>query len=290
MKKILTYFLAFLLSVGMQACGNGGAEVVMGDVAVTLRAPAAFVYDCTSGDTVLHGSGRVYPASLTKLLTCLTALDVMDPQTVIVPGDEVYLPGEGSSSAFIRPHHALTLEMLVEAMLLPSGNDAAYAVAAACGRVMADDASLSYTDAAAVFVDGMNDYAARLGCTDSRFTVPDGYAGDENYSTAADMAKIAKAASENELIMKYAGLHTDSVTYASGHTNTWVNTNLQLDPDSPYYNEHVTGMKTGSLPGNYCLITRYDNGETDIIIGIFGAQTDEERYGDTERILDGLAR
>lgn len=288
MKKILTYFLAFLLSFGMQACGNGGTEFVIGDTAVTLHSPDAFVYDCTTGETLLHGEGRVHPASLTKLLTCLTALDVMDPDTVIVPGDEVYFPGEGSSSAFIRPHHALTLEMLVEAMMLPSGNDAAYAAAAACGRVMADDDSLSPADAVTVFVNGMNDYAARLGCTDSRFTVPDGYAGDENYSTAADMAKIAKAASENGIIMKYAGLHEDSVTYASGHTNTWVNTNLQLDPDSPFFSEHVTGMKTGSLPGNFCLITRFNDGSTDAIIGVFGAPSDDARYRDTEKIIAGI--
>ncbi len=287
MKKILVYFMAFLAAMGLHGCGDGEEFVLPGgDTAVTIRSEGAFVCDLTSGETAFYNeNGRISPASLTKLLTCLTALDVMDPDTVITPGDEVYLPGQGSSSAYIRPHHSLTLEMLIEAMLLPSGNDAAYAVSVACGRVIAEDPALPYTDAIAEFVGEMNDFARSLGCTDSAFTVPDGYAGDENYSTPSDMAKIAKAAAENEIILRYAGLQKDDVIYASGHTNTWVNTNLQLDPESEYYCGHVIGLKTGSLPGSCSLITLYDDGETRLLIGILGAETDAERYEDTGRII-----
>ncbi len=286
MKKILTYFLAFLISAGLHGCGNGNEFTLQDGEAITLRSDSAFVYDLAADEIVFYdGNERIYPASLTKLLTCLTALEVMDPDTVITPGDEVYLPGEGSSTAYIRPHHQLTLEMLVEGMLLPSGNDAAYAAAAACGRVMAADDTLGYEEAVEVFVEGMNRCADSLGCTDSAFAVPDGYAGDENYSTAADMAKIAKAAAENPIIMKYAGLHTDNVIYASGHTNTWVNTNLQLDPESVYYNPGVIGLKTGSLPDNYSLITLVEDGEKRLLIGVFGADSDSGRYRDTAEII-----
>jgi len=289
MKKILTYFLAFLISAGLHGCAAGNEMALPDGGTVTIRSDSAFVYDLTGDEiTYLDGDERISPASLTKLLTCLTALDVMDPSAVITPGDEVYLPGEGSSSAYIRPHHALTLEMLIEAMLIPSGNDAAYAVSAACGRVMSGDDTLEYNEAVAVFVESMNAYARSLGCTDSAFTVPDGYAGEENYSTAADMAKIAKAAAENPVIRKYMGLSRDDVVYASGHTNTWVNTNLQLDPESEWYNPSVRGMKTGSLPGNCSLITLYDDGETRLLIGVFGGSDDRARYGDTEEIIKNI--
>ncbi len=176
--------------------------------------------------------------------------------------------------------------MLIEGMLLPSGNDAAYAVAAAGGREIADDDGLPPEEAVAVFVDGMNGYAEMLGCTDTHFTTPDGFAGREHYSSTADMAVIVKAASENERIMQYAGIHTADVTYASGHTNTWTNTNAFLDPSSAYYNENVVGLKTGSLSDNYCLATVYDDGEIRLILGVFGCPGENARYEDTELLMD----
>ncbi len=247
----------------------------------------AFVWNLTENELTLSaGDERVSPASTTKLLTALYALELLPPDTFITPGDEVYFPPEGSSSAFIRPHHTLTLEMLVEGMLLPSGNDAAYAVAAAGGRALKQDDTLSPEDAVAAFVAGMNDYAKTLGCTDTRFTVPDGFAGDEHFSTPADMALIARAAAENELIRTYAGVYTADVTYASGHTNTWVNTNEFLNPSSVWFDERVIGLKTGSLAGEYALITLYDDGEREVLVGVFGCVTENERYAATVALTE----
>lgn len=230
-------------------------------------------------------SNRVYPASLTKLCTILYALTIMQPEQLIEPGDEVYMPPEGSSFAYIRPGHKLTLEMLIEGMLLPSGNDAAYAVAAHGGYILRNDDSITPEEAVRAFVDGMNDYAKKLGCTDTNFTTPDGFAGEEHYSTTGDMAIIAKAAADNELIMKYAGMYTDDVVYASGHTNTWTNTNAFLDPGSEYYDEHIVGLKTGSLEGSYSMITVYEDGGKRLIIGVFGSPTKDGRYKDTVSLI-----
>jgi len=291
MKRIFT-LLPFLLAVFCLTGCTNGALILPNGSSASIRSEAAFLYNMES-DVLAAYPGedvRIRPASLTKLLTALTALDVMDPSAVITPGEEVYLPGTGSSSAFIRPHHALSLEMLVEAMLLPSGNDAAYAAAAACGRVIAENPAMDYTDAVQIFVGEMNRFAQSLGCTDSHFTVPDGYAGEENYSTPGDMAKIARAAAHNEIILRYAGMHRDDVTYASGHTNTWVNTNLQLDPDSRWYNPNVTGLKTGSLPDSFSLITLYDDGSSRLLIGIFEGGSDSDRYGDTGRIIEEFTK
>lgn len=230
-------------------------------------------------------NSRIYPASTTKLLTALFALELMDEDEIVHPGDEVFMTGENASFAYVRPQHSLKVSTLIEGMLLPSGNDAAYALAAAAGRKLAGDSSLYYETAIERFVQGMNEYATKIGCTDSHFTKPDGFDGDENYSCLADMALISKRAAENEVIMRYAGLHSDDVTYASGHTITWVNTNKQLDPESEYYNEHVIGLKTGSLNENCCVITLYDDGEHRFIIGVFGAKNDDDRYKDTQSLI-----
>ena len=208
-----------------------------------------FVYDCVTGgftELTCDEDSRVYPASTTKLLTALLALELMEEDEVIQPGDEVYMTGENASFAYVRPQHRLTVSTLIEGMLLPSGNDAAYALAAACGRRLAGDEALGCEAAVARFVDGMNEYARKIGCTGSRFTAPDGFDGEDNYSCLYDMAIISKLAAENEVIMRYAGLHSDDVTYASGHTITWVNTNKQLDTLREQRNKVIADYAAGN--------------------------------------------
>ena len=250
-----------------------------------------FIYNYntdTLTELTRHGNDRIYPASTGKLLTALLALDLMPPDTLISPGEEVYFTGKNASIAYIRPGHTLTMEMLLEGMLLPSGNDVAYASAAAGGRILAEDPALSAEAAVERFVLEMNSYAETIGCTGSHFTVPDGLAGEENYSTLHDMALISEAAAQEPLILRYADLLTDDVVYASGHTNQWTNSNKQLDESSPYYNAAVKGLKTGSLDSYYCLITLYDDGDHRYLIGTFGAPTDEGRYEDTAAIIAKL--
>ena len=91
------------------------------------------------------------------------------------------------------------------------------------------------------------------------------------------------------MISRCTALLTDSVKYASGHTNEWRNTNLLIDPDSEYYRESVTGLKTGSLTDAYSvLVSAVINGKT-YIIGVFSAPYPEDRYIVADRIIDGLS-
>lgn len=248
-----------------------------------------FVYDVTDGVMKYsHGTDRkIVPASITKLLTALTALDMMPDNTVITPGDELELVAEGSSFAYIRPHHRLTLAMLVEGMLLPSGNDAAYVTAAGAARYAAGAPDMSGRDAVEYFMTKVNEYAAKIGCTGTHFTVPDGLAYEGHYTTADDLVIIAQKALENPVISRCTALLTDSVKYASGHTNEWRNTNLLIDPDSEYYRESVTGLKTGSLTDAYSvLVSAVIDGKT-YIIGVFSTPYPEDRYVVADRIIDG---
>ncbi|MBR2620954.1 MAG: serine hydrolase [Clostridia bacterium] len=256
---------------------------------IEVSAKQAFVYDCNRGEIVYQKGKQqvVYPASTTKLLSILCALEHLSPDEVITPGEELSLVGEGSSIAYINENHRLTVEMLIEGMLLPSGNDAAMVLAAAAGNRMSDGEATG-KDAVAVFVQGMNEYAKTLGAIDTHFTTPDGLAEDDHYTTLEDMILISRAAAENDIICRYASLAKDNVTYASGHTNTWVNTNAMLDPDSSYYHPAVTGLKTGSLDRNYCVITTVEQGGECYIIGIFGARDKNARFADTLTIIDHL--
>ena len=256
-----------------------------------VKAPQCYVYSVNTG-TMLYLKGRgeiLYPASTTKLLTIMYALTLLSPDELVTPGDELSLVGEFSTIAYVRPNHTLTVEMLIEGMLLPSGNDAAYVLAAAAGRKLTDDKTVNGVEAVGFFVEGMNSYAKTLGMTGSHFTSPDGYYNDEHYTTVEDMAIVGSLAVKNPIITKYAAMPEDHVVYASGHTNDWKNTNLLITPDSPYYSPYVTGLKTVSFgEGNYSLVVSADIDGRSYVIGFFSELDQSSRFEDALYVIDML--
>ncbi len=236
--------------------------------------------------------GRIYPASITKLFTAWVALQVLPPDTVIKAGDELDLVAPDSSIAYVRKGHRLTVAMLVEGMLLPSGNDAAYVLAAAAGRAWGGEA-LTAAEAIACFVERMNGYAAAQGLTDSRFTNPDGYHDPDHYTSCADLVTIARLALENQQIRRCVGLSREDVTYASGQINTWRNSNLLIDPESEYYCPDAIGLKTGKTDAaGACLLSAFEREGQIYIMGVFGAAGYNDRFADSLQLyqltLDAL--
>lgn len=241
-----------------------------------------FVYDVSAEQMLCsktETADKLYPASITKLYTAWLALEYLEPDAVVTAGEELELVCSGSSLAYISQGCRLTVEMLVEAMLLPSGNDAAYVLAAAAGRAIAGDESISGTLAVQRFVSEMNHEAERLGFVDSNFTNPDGYHTGGHYSCPADIALIGKLALENEIICKYAALEADSVTFASGEKITWYNTNRMINKGTEQYSADCLGLKTGYTgEAGYCLLAAFTDGERQILVGIFGAEKNYPRY------------
>ena len=151
-KKVLVFILILsFVFIALSAAVAGGLTIR--DFSV--NAEHAFAYDVDNEEFLyLKGENEIiYPASTTKLLTALFALECAEPDTVFRPGDELQLVGSGSSIAYIKPIHQLTLEMLIEGMLLPSGNDAAYVIAAGVGRILADDETLEGKTAVDLFME-----------------------------------------------------------------------------------------------------------------------------------------
>lgn len=259
-------------------------------LAISLKAPHAFVYDMNKKEFLyLSGEGEmIYPASTTKLLTIIYALTLVEPDEVVTIGDELSLLGEHPSLALISRGQRLTVEMLIEGMLLPSGNDAAYSLSAAAGRKLANDPDLNGIDAARLFIAGMNEYARSIGMTGSNFTSPDGYFDENHYSTVEDMALISAMAAKNEIIAKYARKRTDKVTFASGEWIEWTNTNKLIDPSSGYYSPYATGLKTGSIENNYCLVASADIEGTQYVIGLFTETEPNARFADAILIINAL--
>ena len=255
----------------------------------TLTAEQAFVYDCQAGEFMyLTGSEneKVYPASITKLFTAYVALQYLQPETVLTAGDALDLVGVGSSVAEIAKGDQLTAEQLVEAMLLPSGNDAACILAVEVGRLLAEDDGLSASRAMQKFMDEMNAQAAANGMTGTHFTNPDGYHDSNHYTTHKDLVTIAKLAMETPAVMKYAVVPSQEITLG-GELKKWENTNQLVVPTSKYYCAYATGLKTGQTPSaGCCLLSSFDIEGNKYIIGVFGCPEIPDRFEDTLQLLD----
>lgn len=254
-----------------------------------ITAQQAFVYDCQT-DSFLYLSGsetdKVYPASITKLFTAYVAMQFLQPTDTITAGDVLNLVGPGSSVAEIKKGDTLTVEQLVEAMLLPSGNDASYMLAAEAGWIIAGDRSISPSRAVQKFVDEMNGQARAKGMTGTHFTNPDGYHDYNHYTNHKDMVTIGKLAMENSTIMKYAVVPTEEVVLG-GETKQWKNTNQLINPESEYYCPYATGLKTGQTPSaGSCLLSSFDVKGQKYLIGVFGCPDIEDRFADTLQLLN----
>ena len=255
-----------------------------------MTAQQYFVYDVNAG-TFLTISGQqgdtIYPASVTKLFTAYVALQYLTPETVVTAGDALDLIVPGSSVAELQRGDKLTAEQLVEAMLLPSGNDAAYVLAVEVGRILSGDAGLGAKAAAGLFVDEMNRQLNELGMTGSHFANPDGIHSSDHYTTFADLAILGKVALGTPTIMKYAKVAQDTVTLENGTQLQWHNTNATIDAASEYYCPYALGLKTGQTPSaGSCLLSAFECGGRTLVIGVFGCPEKDDRFPDTLQLFN----
>ena len=255
-----------------------------------LAARYAFAFDCSEGRFVYHGGSRtasVAPASLTKLMTALVVLEHMDPGAVVTVGQEVTWIAANSSVAWLAPGQKLTVKMLIQGLIMQSGNDAAYTLAVACGRVIRGDSNLEARAACQAFVDEMNATARKLGMNGTQYKNPDGIDESGHYTTVNDLVTLSLAAMKNSIIMEFAGMHYSFVTFESGQTAPWTNSNLLLDKNSDYYCEAAIGLKTGSTSGaGKCLIALFKTDDGYLLTGVLGCPSDKTRYTDTLTLYD----
>ena len=182
---------ALWAAVSLMSCMTAAAE------AVEVSAAAAVLMDADSGRLLYEKNGekRMLIASTTKLMTALVALEQGGlQQEITVTGGHM---AEGSSM-YLRPGEKLTLETLLYGLLLCSGNDAALAVTECMGG-------------AVPFVARMNEKAAELGMENTHFANPNGLDDEEHYSTARDMAQLARAAVNEPTLLRMASTRQASI-------------------------------------------------------------------------------
>ena len=251
----------------------------------TISARQILVYDATNDQMLYTKSvdgGKLYPASVTKLFTCYVALQILDPSTVVTAGSELNLVAEDSSKAYLYRNQQVTVKMLVGGMMMPSGNDAAMIMAAAAGRKVAGNSHLSAEEAVRAFVAEMNRQAEELGFEKTHFTNPDGYHVGSHYTCVNDLVRMAELALSNDIIRRYMGYYGLNLTYVSGQSNTWTNTNQLLNKNGEFYCEDAIGMKTGHTgQAGHCLMSAFEIGDKTIVIGVFGCSDKNARFSDS---------
>ncbi len=233
---------------------------------------AVYLWDATTGQDLLdkQAGERMPVASLTKMMTAYIVLRdaKLDDQVTIKRQDVEYAWDNDGSTADLEPGDTLPVRELLYALLLPSGADAAHALA----RV--------YGPGVPGFVDKMNATARELGLNDTLYVNADGLptSHGDGYSTARDQARLAEIALRNPVFKK--------VTSTSQHSTEdgrydWYNTNHMLGLPG------AIGVKTGSTnAAGFCLAFAADRDGHRLIGIILGEDVASRRWDTAETLLD----
>ena len=270
------------------------ADVVLGD---TVEALGLTVADCPSIEAehaiLMDAAGNVYferdadapvrVASITKIMTAITALDSVPLETEIVVSETAAYIGE--STANLLAGDRMLLSEALKALLVPSGNDSAQAIAESIGAVMlqTEGADSSDPDACcARFVDAMNAKAAELGMTNTKFTNPhgldDGIYDADMYCSARDVGKMSAYAMQKQAIRDITGVAIGSCEIIrDGNT-----TSIELETTDKLLGEYegVCGIKTGFTDtAGACFAGACNRGE-DIYAIVLHSLDEWERFED----------
>ena len=243
----------------------------------------AVLMDSSTG-TLLYGKNeneKLYPASTTKILTAILAIENCKLTDKITASyDAVMSIPSGYSNAAIQVGETLTAQELLDMFLIHSANE--------IGNIFAEHISGSIDN----FANLMNKKATELGCKNTHFTNPSGIHDSEHYSTAYDMALIARYCMKNETFRNIVSKLTCTIEATDMYEKRFFrNTNDLIDPKSKYYYEYAIGMKTGfTSQAKNCLISASLKDGLELITVALGAEATEDgrsgRYVDTLNLFE----
>ena len=252
-----------------------GVEALAGAPPITAR--AAELYDATTGKTLLavNASQEMPMASTTKIMTAVVALTYgrLD-QAIRVGADAVAIESQGTSVCGLALNETLTLRELLYCLMLPSGDDAAIAIADGVGGSQAG------------FVALMNLEVGLLGLSHTHYANPHGLDQAGHYTTAADLIKLTEYATRSPTFARIISTPTFTLpATATHHKYALTNTN-ELLPGEPFAYRGAIGVKTGFTGGaGYCLVFMAARPQGTLIGVVLGEPQYNARFTDAAALL-----
>lgn len=248
-----------------------------------VQAEAAVVMEASTG-TVLYEKNpheQLYPASITKIMTTLLALEHCGlEEEVTFSYESVHNIDRNSTHIFRDVGEIMTMEQCLYAVMLGSANDCAYAVAEHAGK--------GYEN----FIAMMNDKAASLGCVDTHFNNPHGLTEEEHYTSAYDMALISREALKNDTFRAITGTKRYTIPFTNKHPNEetpLVNHHKMLtnyQGDTQFLYDYCIGGKNGYTDLARRTLVTFAEKDGMVLICVVLKEDNNADYTDTRQLLD----
>jgi len=243
-----------------------------------VRAEAHILIDADSGRVLSQQNShrRMFPAATTMILTAILAYEHIGMDDIVIAGNEVTMLPPASA----RNHHeideAISGINLIRGMLIGAGNDTANIVALEVARRVSDNPYMEFSAAQPYFANLMTARAAALGAYNSNFMNPHGFHHDSHFSTAYDLARIARHAltiptlAEIAASPAFSGHMAGGADYvpagAIGFTRTWNSANELIRSASDYFFSYAAGIRTGRTnQAGDCLVAAATRGDVRLI-------------------------
>ena len=280
MKRILSIFLCLTLILGFGP-GQTAYAAAEWPSEVSISADGGILMDINSEAVLFEKNSHepYYPASITKIMTTLLALENGNLSDMVTFSDDAINNTEGSGIA--RDYgEQMTLEQCLYGVMLESANECAYAVAEHVGGTVEN------------FVDMMNAKAKELGCTNTHFANPHGLQDENHYTTAHDMALIAQAAYQNETFRIIIGTKMYTIPPTNKHAEETVLRNhhdmlcTYHNANRKYLYPYCVGGKTGyTATANSTLVTYAEKDGMTLICVVMDTQSPNQ-FIDTVNLFD----
>ncbi|MFR8251195.1 MAG: D-alanyl-D-alanine carboxypeptidase family protein [Anaerovoracaceae bacterium] len=233
-----------------------------------VSAETAVLIDAASGKVLYdkRKDAHMYPASTTKIMTALIALETMDPEEYTTVSENA-VRQEGSS-IYLKTDEKIRMKDLLYGMMLRSGNDAAVAVAEAAGGSVEEFAVM------------MNERASALGLQNSHFVNPSGLQDENHYSSAYDLAMITREAFKSDIFREIVG----SKTYQAEREGTDSYKYFYNKNKTVFQYEDATGVKIGyTIAAGRCLVASAKREGTELIAVVLN---DHDWFNDAYKLMD----
>ena len=265
MKKVCLFFILLLFPLVVS-----GEELNLAE-----NAKSAILIESSTGEVLYskNANQRLAPASMTKMMSLIIIMENIENgnlkwnDIVVVSKNAA---GMGGSQIFLEANEMMTVEDLVKGICVASGNDATVALAE---RIAGTEAS---------FVKLMNDKAKKMGLKNTNFVNSTGLDANNHYSSAYDMAVIARELVKHEKVLKFSSIYEDYLRKNTENSFWLVNTNKLVK-----YYSYIDGLKTGYTAGaGYCLTATGKKRGMRLISVVMGEETNEKRSSDTMAMMD----